>query len=176
MATRDAIGDLVSKMQEERARLLAVIAALNEAEAESAPAAAEGEAQWSAKQQCSHLAEMESNYRAWVEEARLAENPDVSRVRGSAVAIPLERAHEHTVQRHIDSLENERHTTLRMVSAMLPEEFDRKATHQLFGTLSLLQWLRSYYRHDRMHVDQISGREPEYKPRFARSREPDRRR
>jgi hypothetical protein len=34
----------------------------------------------------------------------------------------------------------------------------------MFGTLTALQWLRSYYRHDRMHMDQMAGREPEYKP------------
>ena len=30
-----------------------------------------------------------------------------------------------------------------------------------------MQWLRSYYRHDRMHMDQMAGRDPEYKPRFV---------
>jgi hypothetical protein len=46
----------------------------------------------------------------------------------------------------------------------------------MFGSLTVMQWLRSYYRHDRMHRDQMAGREPEYKPRFAGGQEPDQRR
>ena len=48
-----------------------------------------------------------------------------------------------------------------------PEQFERTATQRMFGTLTVLQWLRSFYRHDRMHADQIGGREPEYRPRFT---------
>jgi hypothetical protein len=46
----------------------------------------------------------------------------------------------------------------------------------MFGELTVLQWLRSFYRHDRMHTDQIAGRDPEYKPRFVGGQEPDQRR
>ena len=59
---------------------------------------------------------------------------------------------------------------------MTPSDFDRRASNSLFGSLTVMQWLRSYYRHDRMHVDQISGLEPSYKPQFASGREPDQRR
>jgi hypothetical protein len=45
----------------------------------------------------------------------------------------------------------------------------------MFGTLTVMQWLRSYYRHDRMHYDQVRGAEPTYKPRFTGA-EPDQRR
>jgi hypothetical protein len=61
--------------------------------------------------------------------------------------------------------------------AMTPEQYDRSASNRLFGSLTALQWLRSYYRHDRMHFDQISGRESDYKPRWAEGMaEPDQRR
>jgi hypothetical protein len=46
----------------------------------------------------------------------------------------------------------------------------------MFGSLTVMQWLRSYYRHDRMHYDQVRGVEPEYKPRYAGGKEPDQRR
>ena len=58
---------------------------------------------------------------------------------------------------------------------MRPEDFDRTASQRMFGTLTVMQWLRSYYRHDRMHFDQVRGEEPEYKPRFT-GQEPDQRR
>jgi hypothetical protein len=59
---------------------------------------------------------------------------------------------------------------------MTPEQFERKASQPMFGSLTAMQWLRSYYRHDRMHRDQLAGREPEYKPKFVGGQEPDQRR
>jgi hypothetical protein len=63
-----------------------------------------------------------------------------------------------------------------LIDSMSPELFDRRANNALFGSLTAMQWLRSYYRHDRMHVEQIRGEEPTYKPRFASGVEPDQRR
>jgi hypothetical protein len=64
-----------------------------------------------------------------------------------------------------------------MMRGITPEQYERKGHNRLFGSLTVMQWLRSYYRHDRMHIDQISGREPEYRPRWAEGMaEPDQRR
>ena len=176
MASEEDRAALLSKMEQERARLLEVFAGLGEEGAEFAPDDAEGEAQWSAKQQASHLTEMETAYRAWVEAALAEDNPDVTERRGDKVGIPLEKAHEHEVAEHIASLRDQRARTVALIEQLSPEQLDRAATHKWFGTLSVLQWLRSYYRHDRMHVDQMSGRNPEYKPRFTTGAEPDQRR
>jgi hypothetical protein len=176
MATQAQIDELLAKMAAERERLLSLVQSLSEEEAERTPVDGEGEAQWSAKQQLAHLAEMETAYRAWIEHALQEDGADVSRVRGVPPAIPLERAHEHTVADHVAELQRQRDLTLALIAQMRPEDFDRTATQAMFGTLTVLQWLRSYYRHDRMHIDQIRGREPEYKPRFAGGREPDQRR
>jgi hypothetical protein len=129
------------------------------------------------KQQCAHLAEMETAYRAWVKRGLSEDNPDVTRERGEQVVISLEVAREHSIADLTKQLRDQRAVTLDLIKTMRPEDFDRKATQRMFGTLTLLQWLRSYYRHDRMHTDQIAGREPEYKPRFAAGGgEPDQRR
>lgn len=176
MATQAQIDELLTKMAAERERLLSLVQSLSEAEAERVPTDAEGEAQWSVKQQLSHLAEMETAYRAWVERALAEDGADVSHVRGEPPAIPLERAHAHSVEEHVAELRRQRDLTLALIARMRPEDFDRTATQPMFGTLTVLQWLRSYYRHDRMHIDQLSGREPEYKPRFVGGREPDQRR
>ena len=176
MASDQDRSELLSKMESERSRLLDVLSSLNESAAESAPSDVEGEAQWSAKQQASHLTEMETAYRGWVEAGIAEDNPDVTSLRGEAVAIPLEQAHEHSVSEHVASLKAQREKTIKLIQGMDLEQFDRTATHKWFGTLTLLQWLRSYYRHDRMHVDQMSGREPEYKPKFTGGAEPDQRR
>jgi hypothetical protein len=176
MASPEAIGELLDKMASERAALLAQAAALTPEAAAYAPADAEGEAQWSPKQQLAHLAEMETAYRAWVERALEADDPDVSDARPNRPAIRLEHAQEHSVAELTEQLRAERDITIRLIRSMTPEQFDRTARQPMFGRLTVLQWLRSYYRHDRMHRDQMAGREPEYKPKFAGGQEPDQRR
>ncbi len=176
MADDQSIRELVAKMAEEREKLLAQIESLSEEQAAFAPAGAEGEAQWSAKQQCAHLAEMETAYRAWVECALAGDNPDVSHVRGEPIAIPLEEANARPLAELTAQLREQRAKTLTLIEGLRPDEFERTATQPWFGKLTVMQWLRSYYRHDRMHQDQIAGRDPSYKPRFATGREPDQRR
>jgi hypothetical protein len=176
MADDPSVRELVEKMTEEREKLLAQIESLSEEQAQSAPAGAEGEAQWSAKQQCAHLAEMETAYRAWVERALAEDNPDVSHVRGEPVAIALEEANARPLAELTAQLREQRAKTLALIEGLRPDEYERPATQPWFGTLTVMQWLRSYYRHDRMHQDQIAGRDSSYKPRFATGREPDQRR
>lgn len=176
MATPEAIRELLDKMARERGALLAQAEALSDAEASAAPAGAEGEAQWSAKEQLAHLAEMETSYRAWVERALAEDDPDVSRVRGERPAIALTEAPRHSVPELTAQLRAERAKTVALIESMTPAQFERTASQPMFGRLTAMQWLRSYYRHDRMHRDQMAGREPEYKPKFAGGKEPDQRR
>ena len=176
MADEEAIRALTEEMARERGALLSQIEALSEDEAQRVAADAEGEAQWSAKEQCAHLAEMETAYRAWVERALTEENPNVTGVRGERVAIPVEQANSHTVAELTTELRRQRERTLAFIERLRPADYDRTASQPMFGTLTVLQWLRSYYRHDRMHQAQIAGREPDYKPRFVSGREPDQRR
>lgn len=176
MATAQDKYELVEKMAAERARLLAQAAALSDAEASRRMEGATGEAEWSPKEQLSHLWEMERNYIAWVNRALKEDGADLTGVRGAPVAIPLERALEHPVPELLDALKTERAGTLTLIGSLTPEQLDRRASQPMFGSLTVLQWLRSFYRHDRMHSDQIAGRDPEYKPRFLDGREPDQRR
>ena len=176
MASAEAIRELLDKMRQERDALLAQAEALTAAQAEFAPAGAEGEAQWSPKEQLAHLAEMETAYRAWVERALIEDDPDVSRVTGERPSIALTAAKEHSVADLTAQLRAQRETTLRLIASIAPGQFERTASQPMFGRLTVMQWLRSYYRHDRMHYDQVRGVEPEYKPRFAGGKEPDQRR
>lgn len=172
MADAEQIAELKQKMAEQRDSLLAALEALGEEDAERSTT---GEGEWSAKQQMAHLCEMETAYRAWVEKARAEDNPNVDGVFGGRPAIQLEAAQEHSVAEHIAEMRRQRAITEAMIESMTPDEFDRTATQKMFGTLTVLQWLRSYYRHDRMHLDQVQGRDPEYKPRYTGA-EPDQRR
>ena len=175
MAVESAIRDLVQKMTAERGRLLGQIEKLSEKEAEYAPQDAAGEAQWTAKEQCAHVAEMEAGYRAWVERALEEDNPDLTDVRGGPVAVPLEQANKQPLSRLVAELRRQRNETLKVIERLRPNDYDRPATSPMFGTLTILQWLRSYYRHDRMHQAQIAGRKSDYKPHFIKG-EPDQRR
>lgn len=176
MATEDQIRELLDKMAEERARFFEQVTALTEAQASRRPEGQTGEAEWSAKEQLAHLWEMERSYIAWVTRALEHDGADVSGVRGEPVAIPIERANQHAVAELVAALKDERAKTLAFIESLTPEQFERRASQPMFGSLTVLQWLRSFYRHDRMHTDQIAGRDPAYKPRFVGGREPDQRR
>lgn len=177
MATPEQIDDLFAKMTEERTKLLDLAEHLSDEAALFVPENAEGEAQWTAKEQLAHLASMETNYRAWVEKALAEDEPDVSGAVPDRPAIPLEDANRHSVAELVAELRAQRQKTLAMMRSLTPEQYERKGSNRMFGSLTVMQWLRSYYRHDRMHVDQISGRDPEYKPRWAEGmNEPNQRR
>jgi hypothetical protein len=172
MASKEQIAELREKMRAERETLLAALEGLGEAEAERSTT---GEGEWSAKQQMAHLCEMETAYRAWVEKALREDNPNVDGLFGERPAIRLEDAQAHSVAEHVAEMRRQRAVTDAMIDAMTPEQFERTATQSMFGTLTVMQWLRSYYRHDRMHYDQVRGQEPAYRPRFTGA-EPDQRR
>jgi hypothetical protein len=172
MADTAQISELIEKMTEEREKLLDVLGSITEEQA-STP---HKEGEWNQKQQMAHLCEMETAYRAWVERALEEDGANVDGVRGERPAIRLEDANSATLVEHLAEMRRQRDLTMSMINAMKPEEFDRRATNSIFGTLTAMQWLRSYYRHDRMHYDQVRGEEPTYKPRFKSGSEPDQRR
>jgi hypothetical protein len=172
MADQAQIDDLIQKMTAEREKLLAALESLSEEEASSSPVPGE----WTTKQQMSHLCEMETAYRAWVERALEEDGANVDGVRGERPAIPLEQAGKRGVADHVSEMRRQREKTMAVIAAMAPEDFERRASNAIFGSLTAMQWLRSYYRHDRMHNDQVRGEEPTYKPRFSSGAEPDQRR
>lgn len=177
MATPEQITDLGAKLREERGALLAAARALSEdAAAHRPPDARDGEDGWSPKEQFAHMCEMETQYRAWVVRALREQNPDVGvGTQPDPVAFRVERAHDASIAELIAEAERQRATTLALLDGLAVEAYDRPAHNAAFGELTVLQWLRSLYRHDRMHAAQIAGREPDYKPRFLTG-EPDQRR
>jgi len=173
MADQAQIDELKAKMRDQRGELLALLEAFSEADAGRSTT---GEGDWSAKQQMSHLCEMESAYRAWVKRGLDEDGASVDGILGEPPAIRLENANAQTVAEHIAEMRRQRAGTEKLIDSMEPEDFERRASNKIFGSLTLMQWLRSYYRHDRMHCDQLRGVEPEYKPRYSGGREPDQRR
>ncbi|MGE5596895.1 MAG: DinB family protein [Hyphomicrobiales bacterium] len=174
MATREQVDDLKAKMAEERAGLLAAARALSPEEALRVPVDAEGEEQWTALEQLAHLWEMERTYDAWVRAILAEDGADLGKVQWQTVPIPVEEANNHTVDELIRGLEQERAYTLGLIDGMPLEAFDRKGNSPMFGQLTVLQWLRSFYRHDRQHAAQIQGRKSDYQPNF-KGKEPNQR-
>lgn len=175
MATREQVEELKTKMAEERAQLIAAATSLSAEDALRVPVDAEGEEQWTALEQLAHLWEMERNYDAWVLKAMREENPDLTGVSGAPVSIPVEEANASSVETLLSRLEVERAYTLGIIEAMSLDAFDRTARSPIFGELTNLQYLRSFYRHDRQHAAQIAGRKSDYAPKFASGKEPNQR-
>ncbi|HLZ69051.1 MAG TPA: DinB family protein [Dehalococcoidia bacterium] len=167
MATAEQVNELLTKMAEERGRLVEQVRGIGEEDAHAVPVGKTGEEEWTIKEQLAHLCEMELGYDMWVEAALGEENPNVSGLAAPRSAIPIEEANGHAVAELLEVMAGEREDTLKLIHGLSLEQFDRRATHPMFGTLTVMQWLRSFYRHDRMHADQIAGREPEYKPKFT---------
>jgi hypothetical protein len=175
MATQAQIDELLAKMAEERATLLAVARALDEPRAELRPPEGDGEDGWSAKEQLAHMAAMEASYRSWVQRAVEEDRPDLTGTESRDPArISAEGAHAASVAEHLEELDRQRALTLAYLETLPAPAYDRTAVSPIFGELSVLQWLRSYYRHDRMHAAQIEGRKSDYAPRFLGG-EPDQR-
>ena len=175
MAEPAAIQDLVEKMALERGRLLAQIDPLDEESAARLPTGKTGEEEWSIKEQLVHLRQMERSYDAWVAACLRQVDPELGSIRPEPAPVALQDANQHPVRELLAGLASEREYTLAVISRLSPDDYDRTGTHPNFGRLTVLQWLRSFYRHDRMHRDQIAGREPDYKPRFLNGVEPDQR-
>jgi DinB superfamily len=176
VATVEQVSELKAKMLEERTALIAAARALSPADALSVPKDAEGEEQWTALEQLAHLSEMEWGYDAWVRAALRSDNPDISGVRGDEVDIPIQDANAHSVETMLRVLEVQRSYTNGLIDGLSLDAFDRTATSPVFGTLTVLQWLRSFYRHDRQHAAQIEGRKSDYQPNFKNGKEPNQRR
>lgn len=174
MATFEQVEELKQKMGEERAGLVAAARSLREEDALRVPQDAEGEEQWTALEQLAHLLEMERTYDAWVRAALADNGADLAEVPWQAVEIPVERANASSVDELLRLLELERAYTKGLIDGIALEDFERTGRSPVFGALTVLQWLRSFYRHDRQHAAQIQGRVSDYQPRF-RGKEPNQR-
>jgi hypothetical protein len=175
MATPEQVDELRQKMREQRAALVQAARSLSAADALRVPKDAEGEEQWTAIEQLAHLWEMERSYDSWVLAALRQDNPDLRNVRGAPVDIPIEEANASTIEALLARLEVERGYTHGLIDGLALDAFDRTATSPIFGTLTVLQWLRSFYRHDRQHTAQIEGRRSDYQPQFLGGKEPNQR-
>ena len=162
------IADLMEKMESQRQELLAALAGLSEDDARQHP-----NDEWSAKQQLAHLVQAEPTWMEWAQ--TIQENPGVAvgqtPEQGQIFLKDVDNADSKPLALWLERLQQTRADTLKLLQEIgltgSQETLERKGTHRSFGEMNVLQFLRGIYRHDRMHMEQVLGREQSFVPRNA---------
>jgi uncharacterized damage-inducible protein DinB len=150
--------ELLQKLESQRRELVGQVQGMTEEEASRRPS----EGEWSAKEQVAHLATYERLWLGWTMKVRDEPGCEVG------PTSPNPPAYSGAQTRSLDDLLQElasvRSETVVAIEGLTEDELKRRGKHSLFGEMSVLQMLRSLYRHDRMHMDQMAGRESSFRP------------
>ena len=115
-----------------------------------------------------HVISAERMYRDdWTRRARDEDEPDLRPQEwgGGGGGAPLfEEANQMSKDELVQRLKEERMKTLQFIAETSDAEFDRKGRNLPFGDLTVNQLLKSLYRHDQMHIDEMAGRESRFVP------------
>jgi uncharacterized damage-inducible protein DinB len=150
--------ELLEKLQSHRQELVAQVQEMPEDEA----ARRRSEDGWSAKEQLLHLAAFERLWLDWAMKVREEPGCEVGPPPPNPSAYP--EAEARSLTDLLQELASARSDTLAAIEGLTDDELKRRGKHLLFGEMNVLQMLRSLYRHDRMHIDQIAEREPSFRP------------
>jgi uncharacterized damage-inducible protein DinB len=150
--------ELLEKMEFQRGQLVGHARQMTEEEAGRRPS----ERAWSPKEQLLHLVTFERQWLDWAMTVRDEPGAEVGPPPPNPEAYP--EAQSRLLDDILSELASARKQTVAAIEDLSAEELQQKGTHLLFGEMNVLQMLRSLYRHDRMHMDQIAGREPSFKP------------
>jgi len=151
--------ELVEKLESHRRELVSQVQAMSEEEAATRPS----DQEWSAKEQLAHLTAFERLWLEWTMKVRDEPGCEVGPPPPNLPA--YEEARTRSVADLLGGLASARSDTLAAIEGLTEEDLGSRGKHVLFGEMSVLQMLRSLYRHDRMHIDQISGRESSFTAR-----------
>jgi uncharacterized damage-inducible protein DinB len=152
------LNELLQKLESNRRELVHQVQEMTEEEA--GRRLTEGE--WSAKEQLVHLATFERLWLEWAMKVRDEPGSKVGPPSPNPPAYP--EAESRSVAELLQELASARADTLAAIEGLTDDELKRRGKHLLFGEMSVLQMLRSLYRHDRMHMDQMAGREASFRP------------
>src|SRR5262249_49324739 len=125
-------------------------------------------------EQMAHMRIGDCQHRIDIERAMVEDDPGVAfpeRTPGIAIV----DANNHSMEELLVAMAAERCLVLDVIATVRPEHLARTGGRSGFGRLTVLQWLRAIYRHDRMHYEQIRGLEATYRPRYLSGVEPDQR-
>jgi len=150
--------ELLQRLESHRRELVHQVEEMTEEEAGRRPS----EGEWSAKEQLVHLAAFERLWLEWAMKVRDEPGCEVGPPSPNPPAYP--EAETRSVADLLQELASARADSLAAIEGLSDDELKRRGKHLLFGEMSVLQMLRSLYRHDRMHIDQMAGREASFRP------------
>lgn len=157
MSDRD---ELLQRLDAEHQNLLQQVQTLTEEAAGRRPR----EGEWSAKEQLLHLVDREKMWLGWAIQARDNPGAEIGGPGPNPEGYP--EAASRPLADILNELEATRRESMAAIETVTEEDLQKKAKTQAFGEMSVLQFLRALYRHDRMHAEQIAGKEPSFQPRF----------
>ncbi len=149
--------ELIEKLGSHRQELLSQVERMSEEEA-----GRRSGQEWSAKEQLVHVAAFERLWLQWAMEVRDQPGCEVGPPPPNPESYP--EAGGHSLADLVRELALARSDTLAAIEGLTGDELKRRGKHLPFGEMSVLQMLRSLYRHDRMHMDQMAGRESSFTP------------
>ena len=161
MFTKKDRRELVSKLEEHKNSLLEVISGMNHENADKPWK----ESDRSPKGQLLHLVEAEHLYvTLWAKRSRDEDSPDLSIASSdlSNEAISGEDPLKSTLEELTIMLSEQRRSTYKFIAETSDDEMELLGMNTPFGNLSIHQFLKSLYKHDQMHQDEINGTESSY--------------
>lgn len=155
--------DLLRKLAAERQALLDSVRDLDD---EQAGRPAPGD-EWSVKQQLAHVAASERLYNRCVRRALQDDGADTSDLwPRSQEPTDFADARDRALPDLVADVTAARDETIALIEELDENGWGKRGANTPFGDLTVGQFLKSLYRHDRMHIDQIAGRDPAFKPQL----------
>jgi hypothetical protein len=128
------------------------------------------EGDWTPLQQVEHQLLAEDVWTKMVARTTAEDEPDLAQLWATYRKIEETNpfpppSQPRTLEQLLEALKQRHEETLRLLAATPEAALNRVGRNTGFGNLSVLQMFRGVYRHYRMHIDQIEGREPSFQPR-----------
>jgi hypothetical protein len=158
--------DLLEKLQTHYQEMVEVLRRRDEADLRRQPAPG----QWSGLQQIEHQLMAESIWAAMAERAAGEDEPDLAELWATYRKVEEQNpfpppSEPRSMAQLLEALSQRHRQTLTLLESIPDDAFSRAGRNTGFGNLNVLQMFRGVYRHYRMHIDQIEGREPSFQPR-----------
>jgi len=158
--------DVLEKLRAHHEEMVEVVKRLSAEELSTPPKPGE----WSALQQIEHQLLGEDIWSSMAAKAAQEDEPDLAELwakyRVAEESNPFPPPSEpRTLDELLVALEERRAQTLALIDSIPDEALQRVGRNTGWGDMTVIQMLRALYRHYRMHIDQIEGRESSFTPR-----------
>jgi hypothetical protein len=158
--------DLLYKLTAHYQELMSAVRKRSDEDLRRSPAPGE----WSALQQIEHQLMAEDIWAAMARRASAEDEPDLAELWASYRKVEEQNpfpppSEPRSLSQLLTALEARHRETLALLQSVSDAALGRVGKNTGFGDLTVLQMFRGVYRHYRMHIDQIEGREPSFQPR-----------